>query len=603
MRFISSTWILLLSFDAHHHTVDCFVEEVEGSHLRLKDPRIKHANDISDQEGEAESLSLPSESNRPCSADYGDGYDNRRVLCNFGADQHVMTLTNVIGSTAQSDAVDVAMAGNFLVIGERRLGDGLVQSHFRAGEESAFSLIHNIELIEGSRNFGDSVDLAVDKDGNPSMVIGASRTFHESIPGVVTGSAHFLQYDGNSWNEVGGPIRSDEKVPDTVGLFGGAVALASYTRRIAVGAPSAGLLKAGKVYTFEYNANTTRWDKMAKALTGDGANCRMGTSVDINGDGTRLLVGAPGYKSGAGQVRYYEWNTETASWDNVFTLSGKKTQGMGAAVRFIREDGSAFIVGAPVYGPGMVQVYVEEKDDEDSNSTSTNTTTFVQRGNTISGTTSGEQVGSTVCGKKGRIAFGTALGSFHVYGYNKSSDTWEPVADNIPVKTGSDGVVVSIDMSDDGQSVSVGLELNQVVQVYDLLSKEENKNMPPLPHEQNVNSNITMAATSAPSPFNVTLSEGEGDGNETVPSPSKVPSPSPPLSSGETATEAPTIVNNSSTSAPTTSPVAGPRPPGPSIVTPDLFTDDFSKGGSFIVLIVLLALAIVIFICLACGWC
>ena len=543
-----------------------------------------------------------------------------------------MTLTNVIGYTMESDAVKVAMAGPYLVIGERRMGNGLAQVHYRKpNATTAFSLVSTITALEGTRNFGDAVDIEVHPTtGQPALVVGASRTMHETMPQVIAGSVHYMttttmdQSDDKNdddnhgqtrWTELGGPIRNRDDttqehhiVAETGGRFGAAVALASSQRRMVVGAPASGVLNAGKVFTYHYYSTKSNnnkkpveseatleqqpqpteptWVPMTQPLVGEGgANTRMGTSVDMNEEGTKLLVGAPGANAGAGQVLYYEWEPTTATWIQTFTVSGTNTQGLGSAVQFIQRDGSQFIVGGPVDKGGIVQVYrrkpppkttPSETDTRLGGTTNSATATtktapgvlFTQMGNTIEGTTPGEQVGSTVCGKQGRIAFGTALGSFHVYDYNPASRQWEAVADNIPVRTGSEGAVVSIAMSDNGQTVSVGLEWNQQVRVYDLLPTD---------------TSTTNDGSGDPA---LTAQEG-GTGNVTV------QQPPPP------------------TQRPTTEefepddywPSASPSEKE-SFPTLDIFAEEVPPPkGSFVVLIVMLVLAVLVFICLACGWC
>ena len=172
----------------------------------------------------------------------------------------------------------------------------------------------------------------------------------------------------------------------------------------------------------------------------------------MNNAGTRLLVGAPGSGgSAAGAIYYY--GLEDGEWRMRLPLPGLTSdENFGTSVAIISEEGETVAIGAPNYdgGSGVVRVYQRDASN-------LLLPLWKQLGPDIVGSRA-DRLGTTLCGRDGRVFAGTDNRSFKVYNYDSVASEWVETA----VETGSP--VVSIDM-DNPSDVVVALE-NEEVSVY-----------------------------------------------------------------------------------------------------------------------------------------
>ena len=344
----------------------------------------------------------------------------------------------------------VAIAGEFLVFGEPSFGGGFdaagrLQAYSRSGRSADLTAEGLVSATDTTEQFGSAIDLVVRSDNVPAMLVGASRTKGEEQTDYRFGAAYYMTYDGTTWNEVGGPIRGDEtSVTETGALFGQAVAMATDEPRIVVAAPSSSIdinnLDTGKVYT--YTRTGGPWTLTGTILEG-APKSFFGTSVDMSPDGNSLIVGAPGDGTADGLVNYYEWNG--SDWTPEFEITGFSSASIGFSLSFINADASRFMIGGPSFNTdeGVIEVYVM----------SSNPTSFTRLGDPIRRSMSGERIGRTVCGRDDRVAFGTDLGTIHLYQYDSNTDSWAEIAS---VAAGTDPITACA-MTEDGTAVAVGI--------------------------------------------------------------------------------------------------------------------------------------------------
>lgn len=82
----------------------------------------------------------------------------------------------------------------------------------------------------------------------------------------------------------------------------------------------------------------------------------FGYSLALNGDGTILLVGAPGYNSDSGRVRIFEWDGSSWSYINLDSSTTGNKFGFSVAINYI---GDTIFIGVPGYdsNKGKVSKY------------------------------------------------------------------------------------------------------------------------------------------------------------------------------------------------------------------------------------------------------
>ena len=97
------------------------------------------------------------------------------------------------------------------------------------------------------------------------------------------------------------------------------IALSDDGKRLVIGYPydSGGGTRRGSVKVFENTSNNT-WTQIGSTITGSSNEERLGSSVDISGDGNRIIIGANASDiSQAMQVRMYYWATN--EWARMLT--------------------------------------------------------------------------------------------------------------------------------------------------------------------------------------------------------------------------------------------------------------------------------------------
>ena len=159
------------------------------------------------------------------------------------------------------------------------------------------------------------------------------------------GHARIFQKENESWTLVGediGGIATGDRTSS--------VAMNDVGDRIVLGAPynDGNGSNAGHARIFE-NVNG-RWVQVGQDIQGQSQQDQLGVSVDMNGSGTRVIVGAPLHNSAngvnTGHARIYEERS------GVWIQLGKDLEGAAAEDNFgtsvaMSKDGKRVIIGAP----------------------------------------------------------------------------------------------------------------------------------------------------------------------------------------------------------------------------------------------------------------
>jgi hypothetical protein len=306
---------------------------------------------------------------------------------------------------------------------------------------------HAVLFEEGAAKFGAAI---IDMSST-SLIVGDPESSSQD-PLVIQqprfGAAYVYALEGTWFHYMVGDatLRPDPAPFEVQGRFGAAVATASCVQRVTVGAPDSSIVaadisirfRAGRVYAWGYNG--TGWNQVGEQIWGAADDDRLGTSIDMTGDGNGLLVGAPGAGSSPGSVAYYTWSDDTG-YTTRFTVSGSiaTTESLGTHVAILSQDGSLLAVS----GQRVVRVYSQ---------------TGAQVGKDIVGVTV-----TSLTGASGRVIIGHSSG-FQAYDFDARVGDW------VEVETGPStySPVISISTSADASTVVAGLQSEEVF-VYDLV--------------------------------------------------------------------------------------------------------------------------------------
>lgn len=231
-----------------------------------------------------------------------------------------------------------------------------------------FQLGGNITGDKTSDYFGYSVDMSGD---GYDIIVGAPAYDGNAVN---TGLVRIYHYDDDKeqWDQVGSDILGFPK--DVNIYFGTSVAISADGMRAIVGTEPSYSAEEVLVYGFD-DSLAEKWKHVA-TLTGEGDYDYFGTSLDINDDGDRMIVGAQyndGNGNSAGHARVYEYNPSNETWNQIGTdLDGDSPGDEYGASVAISGDGKRVVIGGTgkdkndLNSVGHVRVFASEPPCHDS---------------------------------------------------------------------------------------------------------------------------------------------------------------------------------------------------------------------------------------------
>ena len=261
------------------------------------------------------------------------------------------------------------------------------------------------------------------------------------------------------WTQVGADIDGVA----ALNYLGNAISLSTDGSILAVGVgdSDANGTDSGQVRVYKYNSGT--WTQIGDDINGE-AGDKLGTSISINSDGSIIVAGAPyndANGNNSGQVRIYKNNSGT--WTQIGSINGEVAEEYSGISVDINSDGSIVVIGASGNAEtetdaGQVRIYKN------------NSGTWTQIGDDINGKFGFENSGSSVSiSSDGTIvAIGAPFNDGTAYDFNVDADygavriyknnsgTWTQIGDDINgnVEIGFFGISVSLNT--DGSMIAIG---------------------------------------------------------------------------------------------------------------------------------------------------
>jgi hypothetical protein len=267
-----------------------------------------------------------------------------------------LTISNVTTGEKFGSALAKNSAGTRLLVGApaKLSNRGVVYSYdFSSNSNSWVRNAVDLSNTSGIANgfFGSSI--AMNSAGNRCLI---------SEPSNVKGRVYGYDLSGVSgyWGLTTSITRSnyDQDLSYNPAVcdisFGHAVTMNDAGDWCAVGSPTAG---SGRGWVGIYSRSVRLWS-LYSDISGQNAGDNFGSSVQINGAGDRLIVGAKGYGSGIGGNFVYNYNPNTLKWDfeRVMNSTNGGTQGETLALDTL---GNRFVSGTPTNNTnkGAIAVY------------------------------------------------------------------------------------------------------------------------------------------------------------------------------------------------------------------------------------------------------
>ena len=304
--------------------------------------------------------------------------------------------------------------GNRIVIGaNKNYGNGVHAGHVRVFNwdgQSWQQMGIDIEGEAAGNQLGKSVSIS-----NSGQRIAVGAPYHSSNS-AQRGHVRILEWNGSSWLDIGQDIRGlnqDDK-------FGYAVSLSGDGEWIAIGAidNDDNGNNSGHVRVYHYNG--LGWIKKGQDIVGETNDDNFGYSLQLNANGTRLVVGAPhndGNGSDAGHARVFEW--DGTNWfqlgQDLDSESSGDEFGTSVSINYLGDKvavGGVYNSGAGL-NAGYVRIF-----NFDGNS-------WVQEGLDIDAESSGDSFGRSlslngtgnrvVCGANGNDGAGNSAGHVRLF--------------------------------------------------------------------------------------------------------------------------------------------------------------------------------------------
>ena len=272
-----------------------------------------------------------------------------------------------------------------------------------------------------------------------------------------------FDWNGSSWDQVGGGIYGEETGDKSV--F--SLSLSSDGNRVAVGDVYHGS-SIGQVRIYEYVSDT--WTKVGGDILGIDGEVYSGFSVALSADGNRVAIGARGK-----DIRVFDYDEDSDQWSQVGSPSNGQASANNSEQHVsLSPDGNRLVIGArnPNSNLGHVRVF----DWVDPN--------WVQVGSDIDGAESGGLFGfvTSLSSDGKRVAIGAPgppsgtglIGKVRIFDLIGSD--WVQVGNDIVGDNPGDRHGFIVFISSDGQRLAVSAKEHDAgrgkVRIYDLIDSQ-----------------------------------------------------------------------------------------------------------------------------------
>ena len=323
----------------------------------------------------------------------------------------------------------------------------------------AFSAFSQTQLgadIDGEAA-GDLSGNAVSISADGSIVAIGAR--NNSGNGTSAGHVRVYQYTAGAWVQLGADIDGE----DAGDLSGYSVSISANGSTVAIGTPYNGVNdnNAGHVRIYKYA--TGAWTQLGADIDGKAANDNSGCSVSMSADGVRVAIGASGSGGNgvsAGQVRIYEYASGT------WTQLGADINGEAAG------DNCGYSVSLSADG-SMVAIGAVNNDGNGNNAGHVRiykytTGAWIQVGADIDGEAADDRSGISVSlsadGSTVSIGAifnnGNGASAGHVRVFRYLAGSWTKLGADIDGEAADDYCGNAVSMSANGSIVAIGAYAN-----------------------------------------------------------------------------------------------------------------------------------------------
>ncbi len=298
---------------------------------------------------------------------------------------------------------------------------------------------------------GYSVSLS--SDGS-TLAIGTPN--YNSTSGDNSGYVQVYKYSETltAWEKLGDNIEGNTEGDK----LGWSVSLSSDGSKIAIGSPDNDH-KKGRVQVFEYKP--TGWTQLGTDIYGEATSDESGYSVSLSNNGSVVAIGARNNSGditnpnlSMGHVRVYKYDASLMDWDQIGSdIDGLASYNYAGTSISLSSDGSVVAIGAAfLFQKGYVRVFENISG------------IWTQIGDVIEGETAQDESGTSVSlsADGSIVAIGAPYNdnagddSGHVKIYKNNSGRWQKIGNEISGENLNDYSGLCVSLSKDGQKIAIG---------------------------------------------------------------------------------------------------------------------------------------------------
>ena len=319
-----------------------------------------------------------------------------------------------------------------------------------------------VSLNTVSALFGDTAPHGLKELRNKTFMDGTS-TPASGIINLNTFEDRFIQ-TGNSINGVtGGGASTGERL-------GWSIAMSSNGSRVAVGSRDHSQY-IGIVRVYDYSNN--QWTQVGSDINGQFTKDDFGYSIAMTSDGSRIVVGAPSEKLGLlgkGCARVYDYSNN--QWTQVGSdIDGTNNGDHSGKTVAISSDGTRVAIGSPRYANGGTRGQVQVFNYVNSQ--------WTQLGGDMNGRGTSSQAGEALAMTPdgSRIIIGAPRDPGNLRGYVQVYEyigaVWTQIGSDIDGVSYNEFLGRSVAISSSGSRIAVGSIKNSGrIRVYDYINSE-----------------------------------------------------------------------------------------------------------------------------------
>lgn len=294
----------------------------------------------------------------------------------------------------------------------------------------------------------DQSGYAVSLSANGNFIAVGSP--YNDTNGGSSGYVRVFEFVDNTWELKGSPIVGDFSGD----YFGFSVSISDNGNTVAVGAPESNEngFESGHVRVFHFVEDA--WEQLGNTITGSALSDHAGWSVCLNGDGNRLVVGAPdayieaGVGSNHGEIRVFE--LKGLNWELIGTFIGDQPEDNLGYTVSLNIDGTIVAMGSREFNSGAGQVKIFKYENN----------TWEQIGTNLIGINSNDKFGGAISLNSLGDIIAIGAEDFDGHGqvriYKNQGNNWVQLGDALNGTAVAGKFGISVSLNDSGTILAVG---------------------------------------------------------------------------------------------------------------------------------------------------